>query len=147
MKRFYHLLNFTGLSMICWALLFSHAATAEIAIIVNSGNPESTISASHAKKLFLGKKTSFASGQAAVAVDQAEGNETRNMFYQQLANKSEAQMKAYWSRMIFSGKATPPNTVADDADVKDWLTGHNNGIGYIDSSAVDASVKVLLILE
>jgi len=122
------------------------SAWAEIAIIANAANPEASISAGEAKKIFLGKRTSFPGGAWAAPVDQVEGSATRDTFYQKAAHKDAAQMKAYWSKMIFSGKATPPEAVADDAAVKAWVAGNKDGIGYVDSGVVDSSVKVLLTL-
>lgn len=113
-------------------------ALAEIAVIVNSGNASSSMSADDVKAVFLGKSTALS------AVDQAEGSAIRNTFYSKIAGKDESQMKAFWSTMIFSGKAVPPEGAADSATVKAWVAKKPNGIGYIDSSAVDGSVKVVL---
>jgi len=55
-------------------------------------------------------------------------------------------MKAYWSKMIFSGKAAPPAVFDNDAAVKSWVASNTDGIGYIDSSQVDVSVKVILTI-
>ena len=137
-------------SMLALAIMstasFTSSASAEIVIIANPANPEASISAAEAKKIFLGKRTSFPGGAWAAPVDQAEGRATRDTFYQKAAGKDAAQMKAYWSKMIFSGKATPPEAVADDAAVKAWVAGNKDAIGYVDSGAVDGSVKVLMTL-
>ena len=122
------------------------SAWAEIVVIANAANPEASVSVGEAKKIFLGKRTSFPGGAWAAPVDQVEASTTRDTFYKKAAGKDAAQMKAYWSKMIFSGKATPPEAVADDAAVKAWVAGNKDGIGYVDSGAVDATVKVLLTL-
>ncbi len=119
---------------------------ADIAVIANTANPESNLTPAQAKKIFLGKRTSFPGGSWAAPVDQAEGSPIRDTFYKKATNKDASQMKAYWSKMIFSGKATPPESVGDDAAVKAWVSGNKDGVGYIDSGAVDDSVKVLLTL-
>jgi len=61
-----------------------------------------------------------------------------------LTKKNASKLKSYWSKMIFSGKAIPPEVVGDDAAVISWVASTKNGIGYVDSSAVNDSVKVLL---
>ncbi len=122
------------------------SAWAEIAVIAHPDNPEPGLTAAQAKKIFLGKRTSFPGGAWATPVDQPEDSPIRDQFYQKVAGKDAGQMKAYWSKMIFSGKATPPEVVGDDAAVKAWVAGHKEGIGYIDGGAVDGSVKVLLTL-
>ncbi|VAW61524.1 hypothetical protein MNBD_GAMMA08-619 [hydrothermal vent metagenome] len=126
----------TGLSL----LLISAVAFADIAVIVNPSNSASA-SQKDIKKIFLGKKTSMN------PVDQNEGSAIRDSFYQKVAKKDAGQMKAYWSKMIFSGKAIPPAASSNDATVKTWVVNNPKGVGYIDSSAVDDTVKVLLTIK
>jgi len=121
-------------------LAVSSVAIADIAVIANS-NSSASVSQKDVKKIFLGKKTSM------TPVDQKDGNAIRDTFYQSVAKKDASQMKAYWSKMIFSGKAIPPEVSEDDAAVKAWVAKNPKGIGYIDSSSVDNSVKVLLTVK
>ena len=57
--------------------------------------------------------------------------------------KSTAQVKAAWSRLVFSGKATPPKELASSAEVKKFVAANPDAIGYIEKSAVDSTVKVV----
>lgn len=119
-------------------LLTLGTALAEIAVIVNTGNATSSMSADDVKGIFFGKSIALS------PVDQAEGSAIRNAFYSKVAGKDATQMKAYWTTMIFSGKAVPPEGATDSAAVKAWVAKTPNGIGYIDGGAVDGSVKVIL---
>jgi hypothetical protein len=58
--------------------------------------------------IFLGKTARFPDGSQAVPVDQSEGTIVRDEFYNKLVGKSAAQMKAYWSKIIFTGRGQPP---------------------------------------
>ena len=58
--------------------------------------------------------------------------------------KTSAQVKAAWSRLTFSGKATPPKELGSSAEVKKMVAANPNAVGYIEKSAVDGTVKVLL---
>lgn len=91
----------------------------------------------------MGKTKSFPDGSQAVPVDQNEGSATRATFNEKVLNKSDSQLKSYWSRLIFTGKGTPPKESGTDAEVKALVANNPNIIGYIDSAAVDASVKVV----
>ena len=62
-------------------------------------------------------------------------------------SKSDFQIKAHWSRLLFSGKGKPPKVLDNDAAVKKWVAEHPKALGYINSSADDASVKVLYTVE
>ncbi|MFZ5620471.1 MAG: phosphate ABC transporter substrate-binding protein [Pseudomonadota bacterium] len=120
-------------------------SAAEPVPIVHPGNAASAVSVDDLRRIYLGKSGTLADGTAVVPVDQATGTPSRQAFYTRFIDKSESQVTAYWSRLIFTGKGQPPQAVGDDAAVKKWVAGHPDAIGYIDDSAVDASVKVLQV--
>jgi ABC-type phosphate transport system substrate-binding protein len=122
------------------------AAAEEIAVIVNPKNATASITADQVEQLFLGKSTALPGGGSANPVDQSDGSPIRDDFYQKATGKSNAQVKAIWSRLIFSGKSTPPKALGSSADVKKLVASDPNAIGYIEKSAADASVKVVLTL-
>ncbi len=115
-------------------------ASAEIVVIVNKDNPASRMFSEQASQFFLGKSAMF------TPVDQAEGSKIRADFYQKVADKDPAQVKAIWSKLVFTGKATPPKEYKSNAEVKKAVADDPKAIGYIDKSAVDDSVKVILTL-
>ena len=123
--------------------LASSLASAEISVIVSTNNSNENIDQATVSKIFLGKSKSFPDGSQAVPVDQDDGSAARNAFNSTVLGKSSSQLKSYWSRLIFTGKGTPPKQSGDDAAVKKLVADNPNIIGYVDSSAVDASVKVV----
>ncbi|SDD77089.1 hypothetical protein SAMN05428966_105342 [Massilia sp. PDC64] len=54
-----------------------------------------------------------------------------------------SQVKALWSKLVFTGKATMPKEVGSSADVRKAVAANPKAIGYIEKSAVDATVKVI----
>jgi ABC-type phosphate transport system substrate-binding protein len=130
----------------CSVLLISLASSlvnAEISVIVSSNNPNTSIDQSMVSKIFLGKSKSFPDGSQAVPIDQDDGSAARDSFNSTVLGKSSSQLKSYWSRLIFTGKGTPPKQSGNDAAVKKLVADNPNIIGYVDSSAVDSSVKVV----
>lgn len=124
------------------ALLTSVAATAGTAVIVHPGNGNA-MNEDDITRIFLGKKKTYPDGSEAIPVDQAEGSAERTNFVTTVLKKNDQQIKAYWAQLLFTGKGTPPKEVGSAADVKK-LVGQNPAlIGYIDSSQVDATVKVV----
>ena len=103
----------------------------------------SSLSKAQVSQIFLAKTDALPNGRVAKPVDQAEGSAVRNEFYTKVADKSAAQMKAYWSQLTFTGKAQPPRKVSGDAAVKAALGESPAAIGYISDGAVDGSVKVV----
>ena len=126
-------------------MMLSTCLNAATVVIVNSANPDSSITKKVAKKIFMGKKSSTGSMDV-LPVDQDEGSAIRDDFYKKAAKKGADKMKSYWSKMIFSGKAVPPEVKGDSAGVVAWVGSHKDAIGYADSSAVNDSVKVVLEL-
>mgnify|MGYP003423130474 FL=1 len=124
----------------------SIAAQAAVAIVAHPSNSVSGIRADDAQRIFLGKSGEFANGRRAVPVDQTPGTASRTKFMKAVIEKSEDELKGYWSKLMFSGKGQPPREVGDDAAVKAWVASNPDAIGYIDGKFVDGSVKVLFII-
>lgn len=122
-------------------------ARAEVVVIVSAKNPTTALSADQASDIFLSNNANFPGGGQAVPVDQAEGSPLRDEFYSKTSGKSPAQVKAFWSKVIFTGKGRPPKEAGDSAAVKKLVADNPNIVGYIDKSAVDASVKVVLTVR
>ena len=77
--------------------------------------------------------------------DQTAGTAVRDEFYVNFTGKTAAQIKAYWSKIIFTGRGQPPKAVSNSGEIKQLLTKDPSAIGYIERSAVDSSVKVLTV--
>ncbi|WP_229213358.1 MULTISPECIES: hypothetical protein [unclassified Duganella] len=131
----------TALGMV--VALASAAASAEVVVVVSAKSGVASLTSDQVSQIFLAKSVAFPNGDTATAVDQSDGA-ARAEFYSRVTGKDPSQLKAYWSQLIFTGKAKPPKAVADSAEVKKQVAGSPNAIGYINKSAVDASVKVVL---
>ncbi|MCV2370461.1 phosphate ABC transporter substrate-binding protein [Roseateles oligotrophus] len=123
------------------ALQLVHAGPLVVIVAAQSNAPK--ISVEQASAIFMGSAKSFPNGEKAVPVDQSMGSPAFAEFYSVAAGRTEAQVKAYWSRMVFTGKGSPPQDGGDAAAVKKLVAANPNLVGYVDASLVDASVKVL----
>ena len=122
-------------------------AQAEVVVVVSAKSTATALTAEQAADIFLGRSTTLPGASEVIPVDQPEGVPARDIFYQKITGKNPAQVKAYWSKLIFSGKGKPPKDAGSDAGVKTMLAANPNLIGYIDNSALDNSVKVLLTVK
>jgi len=129
------------------AIVFSSSTQAGISVIVSPDNETSSMSKEEVARLFLKKSKSFKSGEKAEPFDQGKGNDARISFYKNVVGKGPSQLMAYWSRMIFTGKGTPPKELDDNENVINFVSNNINAIGYIDASFVDSRVKVLLTVN
>jgi len=125
------------------SLFLATTAWAETAVIVHPSNSQA-IDQKAINKLFLGKVKSFPDGSTALPINQPAGSEIRTGFDGTVLNKTSSQVKAYWSQLLFTGKANPPKEVASDAEMKQLIASNPSTIGYIDAANVDSTIKVIL---
>ena len=88
-------------------LVLSPLAQAEVAVIVHPSNA-AALDADAVSKLFLGREKSFPGGAAAVPLALGDDAAATAEFNDKILKKPSSQLKAYWSKLIFTGKGTPP---------------------------------------
>jgi hypothetical protein len=139
------LLNRIAIAAIELALgVASSTVSADVVAVVSSRSPITSLSKSDVMNIFLGKRTRFPDGSSAVPIDQSEGSAAREEFYSRYADMSAAQIKAFWSKIIFTGRGQPPKAVANGEEAKKLVAANLNAIAYIDETMVDSSVRVVL---
>ncbi|MES2262631.1 MAG: hypothetical protein V4724_29245 [Pseudomonadota bacterium] len=114
------------------------ATATELVVIVHPKNRATRMFGEQASQFFLGKSSLF------TPVEYGDSNALRAEFAQKVLGKDTAQVKAIWSKLVFTGKAVPPREYATAADVKRAVAADVSAIGYIDRNSVDDSVKVIL---
>jgi len=124
--------------------LGARSATAGVVAVVSAANPVAALSKNQVVDIFLGRVSRFPDGTTAVPVDQAECSPARDEFYLEFAGKSPAQLKAHWSKIIFTGRGQPPKEVGNGVALKKRVAESPMAIGYLEESQVDSSVKVVL---
>jgi ABC-type phosphate transport system substrate-binding protein len=120
---------------------------ADVVVIVAANAPVNGLSVEQVADIFLCKSGTFPDGALVVPIDQADGSAIRNEFYAKATGKTPELLKAYWSKMIFTGQGEPPREIADSEKIKRLVANNSHYIGYIDKSSVDASVKVVMIVR
>ncbi|WP_372628152.1 phosphate ABC transporter substrate-binding protein [Arsukibacterium sp.] len=115
-------------------------ANADIAVIVNPANT-STLTTDELTRLYTGRSSALS------AVNIAESSPLRSQFDEKGVGRSSAQLKAHWSKLIFTGKGTPPLELATEAAVIEHISQNPNAIGYVDAASVTDAVKVVLTLN
>lgn len=136
--------NYWALPLLLAMSMPAANASADVVVVVSAKNAVTRLTAEQVKKIFLGKTEAFPNGIHAVPIDQAEGNAIRDEFYSKVINKNSSQVTAYWARIIFTGDGHPPKLLEGNIAVRKAVASNPNAIGYIDESAVDSSVRVIL---
>lgn len=114
-----------------------------VVVVVSAENPVEEIPRRALADIYLGRSNTFPDGSAAVPVDQKPGSPARRAFYETFLGRSPSEVKAHWSKMIFTGRGRPPEDLPDGEAVKERVAGDPNAIGYLDHRLVDGSVHVV----
>ena len=115
------------------------ARAEEIVVIVNPA--AGPISKEQITDLYLAR------GSGWVLIDQLAGSAIYVEFYKKATGRDVAQIKAIWSRILFTGRGFPPKQLSDSTAVKKAVAADPKAVGYIEKSAVDASIKVALPVD
>ncbi|MEW7850017.1 phosphate ABC transporter substrate-binding protein [Massilia aurea] len=134
---------------LCPALALSpHAArAADLAVIVSARSPVMTLRADQVAEIFLSQTNRFPNGSEVVPIDQDLGSPLRNEFYSKVTHRTPALVKAHWARLIFTGRGQPPAEVAGNDAMRKMIAENPGMIGYVERSALDASVRAVLIVR
>ena len=139
-------ISLMALTIVCGGL-FASPTVPEVVVIVSAKAPVETLSVAQVADIFLGKSANFPNGARAVPIDQADGSAIRRAFYAKATGKSPQLLKAYWSKLIFTGQGEPPREVMDSAAIKKLVAANPNFIAYVEKSAVDVSVRTVLTVR
>lgn len=100
-----------------------------------------------AAQLYLGRRTTLPDGRSIRLIDLPAGPE-RDLFYQQLTGKNPSQIRAYWSRLVFTGRAHPPREALDADDAVRRVLADPDALAYLPAdAAAHPELRILLGLE
>ena len=122
-----------GIAVLAGGMSVAHA---DVVVVVSAKSSTTTMTADEISQIYLGKSK-------AMKPVETSGSPIRSQFYSKVAGKDEAQVKAIWSKLVFTGKATAPKELPSSAEVVKAVAADPNAIGYIDKAAVDSTVKVV----
>jgi hypothetical protein len=110
--------------------------------------PEGSVETWQVRDAFLGNPVRSASGTLLRAIDRKPApGESREKFLRAVIGMSPAQLKAYWSERIFTGRGFPPRSVEDAEALKRELAAEPGSISFMAASEYDRSLKVILKIE
>jgi ABC-type phosphate transport system substrate-binding protein len=132
--------------VLVFAIAAAPMAQAELAIIAHPSVKLVGISADDLKDIYTGREKVFPNGSPVSPVDQESGTAARTQFLKNVMHMDEQELRSYWAKQLFTGKAKKPETLSDDEAVKRWVAENPDGLGYVQGKYVDGSVKVLLIV-
>lgn len=122
------------------------AVLAQLVLVCGRASPIVQLTREQAERLYLGRLGVLPDGAVVHPLDLPAGP-LRDQFYLRLTGKNPNQIRAYWSRLVFAGRAAPPREAASPAEVRALVASHPDLVGYVPESEVDGAMRVLLRVE
>ena len=133
--------------LLAMALAAAPLAHADFYVIVQAANPQRALTQKETVDLFMGRSRAFANGDFAQVFDLPRDNPQRAAFYLALTGMSPAQVNSFWSRLMFSGQNMPPQALADEAAMADFVKRNPGAIGWLGKEPADKLLRTLLVLK
>ena len=128
-----------------FAIAGNTAALADVVPVVSAKCSLDHLSKKDLADIFLGRTARLPDGEQVQAIDQDEGSPVRDEFYATFLGKTPAQLKAHWSKIIFTGRGKPPLAVPNSGETHRLLATNPHAIAYMDRSQLDSTVKAVRI--
>jgi ABC-type phosphate transport system substrate-binding protein len=118
-----------------------------VVVVVSAQSPLRTLSKSQVADIFLGKTRTFPDNRQAEPIDSPDGGDAYAAFYGAFTGLSSAQLKAHWSKIIFTGRGRPPPQLTTEEKVVRALLENPNAISYLPLDAVDPQLRVVSVVK
>jgi|HubBroStandDraft_3_1064219.scaffolds.fasta_scaffold00909_5 ABC-type phosphate transport system substrate-binding protein len=114
-------------------------------VVVNAANPVTALPAEEVSRFFLHKSDRWPNGTKVTAVDLVEDSPARDAFSRVIHQRSTSAVKAYWQRLIFSGRDVPPPEKSN-AEALSFVRSNLGAIAYVASGTpLGDGVKALRV--
>lgn len=121
-------------------------ADENVLLIANNDTTLDTLTQTDVMNIFLGKKTTWDTGNKITFVTLKEGP-THHKFITTYVKRNPTQFKNHWKQMLFTGKGVIPKSFESDKDMIDYVSKNKNAVGYVSSVAPTDNVKVIAITQ
>jgi len=129
--------------LVASASIFIVQAKAQIIVIANPSVKVSEVSKSDLVDVFTGASTSL-SGSRVTPVLMMESVH-HELFLRTYIAKSDGPFRSGWKSLVFSGQATMPKSLPNDAAVVEYVKSNQGAIGYIDNGTPHGGVNVITV--
>ncbi len=120
----------------------AQAVAQDVAVIANKNLPVASLRKSDVKKIFLGEKTQWDSGEKIVFALWANP-QSQKTFLKKYAKKSLAQYKNYWKKRVFTGKGSMPPSFGKEDDVIKFVGETSGAISFAPAGVQTDTVKII----
>ena len=108
-------------------LSYTSAYASHVVVVSRTDSDIQELSRSQVRQIFMGGTLSRKYKPAVFSV----GTDARTTFNTQIIGLTEHRVQAYWSQLLFTGRAKPPAEFSEANDVIDYLLKEPNSVGYL----------------
>ncbi|RUO26292.1 phosphate ABC transporter substrate-binding protein [Aliidiomarina minuta] len=116
-------------------LLFAAGAASATGGVVVS---QTQIDEAVVNRIYLGQSRDL------IAVNQMEDSAVRQNFESEVLGRSAEQLRAHWSRLIFTGRASALREVESDEAVLEFVRSNPGTIGYISDASKAGDLNIII---
>ena len=121
-------------------------ASGDIAVVVNPDVKVENLSFTELRKILLGNRQFWPSGQPVTLIVRAPVASERTFLLRKVYDMSEAQYRQYWIAKVFRAEATAgPRVVVSNVESVELVSVLSGAIVLMDASDVPAGLKVLQV--
>ncbi|HLH05065.1 MAG TPA: hypothetical protein VKX25_20015 [Bryobacteraceae bacterium] len=121
-----------------------HASSSELTIIANRTLAVAELSRDDLARIFLLTRTSLPGAGRVEPVLEKPGP-AYSAFLKEFIGRSDSALMTYYRSLLFTGRGAMPKSFASDEELIAYIARTRGAIGYVRSSAVLNSVKILKI--
>ena len=118
---------------------------AEQRLIAHPSVSETALSLNTARLIFSMQLAQWSDGTRTRVFVLADDTPAHRAFSKDLLSLYPRQLRRVWDRRLYSGTGQPPETVADEKEMRMKVATTPGAIGYLSSEMIDDSVHVLQI--
>ncbi len=127
------------------ALAAAPALAEPVAVVVNRENPNSKLTVEELRSIYLGRRSEWPGGIAAVAIDQAPGVPSRAVFLDAVVGMSKAQFAEHWVDQQVRGSGGAPKVAASPASAVKLVAKYRGAVAFVPLSQVTPAVRVVAL--
>lgn len=133
MRRFLPFLLCLSLQSYCWA---------DGVVVLNNGVMVDRLTREQVADIFLGRTNFLPNMEKIVPLEDLETTAAYRDFHANVTRKSLTQLNAHWAKMVFAGRASPPQVLSMET-AKKLVETNRAYIAYIDRSQVTTKMKII----
>ena len=143
-----HSVSLTLLAVLFTLAVSSAAFSADQpVVIVNASTEIDTLEKGEAARIFLGRKTLWASGSRIMPAMLSEKRPSSEAFIRTVLKRSVPQYNAYWKRKLFSGGGAKPPVFRTSAEVAEFVASTPGAIGVVDRAPQDVRIRIVELID